>query len=279
VQGEGGIETTTQSNQSMRTVRVTCISIDPFILEIDNFMSSDECATIMSQAEPTLQCSHVMGKESTSAVNNSSIPNQENANSISDSSVPTITNKFRSSTNTWLPLTDNLVDLQTRIRHLLGTTQIQFEDLQVVRYEAGQEFQLHHDSSAFHPRSFTCLIYLNDVDASAGGGTHFPLASINSGSSSSSTHSSSSHESTGSTKNNQMTNIENVENAIRSVLNHDSKMNSQLGVTVKPVVGKCVVFFNHNIQNGNIDPNAIHSGELLISGQKWVANYWGNFLL
>ena len=48
------------------------------------------------------------------------------------------------------------------------------EDLQLVHYDSGATFGMHHDSSKFLPRFLTAFYYLNEPDA--GGETAFPAA-------------------------------------------------------------------------------------------------------
>ena len=45
------------------------------------------------------------------------------------------------------------------------------------------------------------------------------------------------------------------------------------GLTVTPRQGDALVFFTATI-DGSADPRMVHSGELVVSGEKWCINTW-----
>jgi prolyl 4-hydroxylase len=65
-----------------------------------------------------------------------------------------------------------------RMEEITGIPIANFERFQLLRYEIGQSFKLHHDYIDYHqerqpgPRTLTILLYLNTVEE--GGGTNFP---------------------------------------------------------------------------------------------------------
>jgi prolyl 4-hydroxylase len=65
--------------------------------------------------------------------------------------------------------------VRARVAELVGVRDSQIEELTVVRYESGQEYQPHYDSSgdSSRPRSHTIFAYLNDLPDGAGGETEF----------------------------------------------------------------------------------------------------------
>ena len=71
-----------------------------------------------------------------------------------------------------------------RIAAMTGTTRGNSEQLQLLKYEPGQFYRQHHDYIEYQQdlpcgvRMLTALLYLNDVQADAGGGTRFPLLNI-----------------------------------------------------------------------------------------------------
>jgi hypothetical protein len=143
--------------------------------------------------------------------------------------------------------------------------------VQVVRYQEGGHFSVHQDSSQFHPRFLTALMYLNDIDSGIGrdGGTWFPFAGQE-----------------------QMEDIVSVEQAIEVALGYKAvKEFSDLpGLIFTPKRGMVVIFVNHiPDEKESIDVLAVHAG-LPLNGkseavseavpgscgrlEKWVANYW-----
>lgn len=212
---------------------INCISERPLLFQLPNFISIDDCEHIMSRATNQLEKSFVMGGN-----------NETNE-------------PYRSSFNAWLSrdivlekiLKKLEVVTNVPISYLLQKT----EELQVVKYENQGQFKLHHDSSNFHPRFFTLLLYLNDLaDDNSGGETYFPFA----GKDRSFDYS--------------------IEDAISKGFTTYEE-NKNVGTYVKPKQGDAILFFNYNI-NGEIDTSAVHAGlPLQSTHDKWIANYWIDF--
>lgn len=232
------------SDTLMESVSMTCLSVRPLILEIPMLLSPSHCEHIITTAVPLLQSSHVMGASVSGDAPSSSEP-------------------YRTSENAWLPRDDILREMQLTLSALLGLPSnylmMMSEDLQVVKYSAAGQFQLHYDSSAFHPRMATALVYLRDLEPSTppdntcegearGGETWFPFAP------------SSSLEFPCQTVDEAMT------------LARD-RLDTSKGLLVQPRQGKAVVFFNH-LPDGTLDLAALHAGMKTINSTKWVANYW-----
>eukprot|EP00597_Dinobryon_sp_UTEXLB2267_P009528 CAMPEP_0170082868 /NCGR_PEP_ID=MMETSP0019_2-20121128/18325_1 /TAXON_ID=98059 /ORGANISM="Dinobryon sp., Strain UTEXLB2267" /LENGTH=411 /DNA_ID=CAMNT_0010297907 /DNA_START=124 /DNA_END=1356 /DNA_ORIENTATION=- len=204
------------------TYYLKCLSQKPLIVVVDNFLLPQECQHIMSAVQDSLTQSFVTG---------GGIGEDANAE------------PYRSSYNAWLPQDSTLSTIKTRLSALLGIPMSYLvqksEDLQVVKYENGGQFKVHHDSSSFQKRFVTALLYLNDV--SNGGETWFPFAAAN-------------RDST--------EGIVSTEDAIsRSLLEFNSKKahNTLSGLKVAPRQGRMALFFNHNI-SGDLDPLAVHAG-------------------
>ena len=218
---------------------MNCISERPLLFKLPSFITSDECTHIIKRATSSLEKSFIMGGNK-------------------DTNEP-----YRSSFNAWLSRDDILESILSRLEKITAIP-ISYliqksEELQVVKYENQGQFKLHHDSSNYHPRLFTLLLYLNDLPENAGGETYFPFTGIG--------------------RKFDYT----IEDAIsKGFIAHDEK----LGTYCKPKSGDAILFFNYNI-DGSIDTSAVHAGlplkydndDTIFNNQmnKWIANYWVDY--
>uniref|UniRef100_A0A7S4PJJ5 Fe2OG dioxygenase domain-containing protein n=1 Tax=Guillardia theta TaxID=55529 RepID=A0A7S4PJJ5_GUITH len=145
-------------------------SISPRVLEVEDFLTPEECHELISSAKP------LMSRSTVSAEGDSAVSLQESS---------------RTSSTAWLPphshtLANKLYD---RVSSLVGIDfrkheHVVVEDLQVLRYEVNQHYHIHHDY--FDPvlhrgflqgdgrnRFITAFFYLTDVER--GGETCFPM--------------------------------------------------------------------------------------------------------
>ena len=210
------------------TYKMTCISERPLLFKLPNFITPDEVEHIINRANKSLEKSFVMG-------------GNQNAEE-----------PYRDSYNAWLARDNILEDILHRLEPLIAIPTSYFlqkaEELQVVKYEKQGQFKLHHDSSNFHPRLFTLLIYLNDLAEDSGGETFFPFTGIE-------------------------RSIEyTIEDAIsRGLAIHKE---SKDGTYCTPKLGDALLFFNYNVM-GKLDASSVHAGlPLLKNDNKWIANYW-----
>ena len=140
---------------------VTVLSSDPYVLTIDNFLSNPECEGVLKA-----------GSEAGTAW----------ARSQAGDGVQSA----RTSSTAWCKgacLADPAVRaVESRVSSLLGGIPMEnAEPMQVLRYETGQFYKVHHDqnsprSSAWGPRMFTVFMYIGD--GYEGGLTHFPKLNI-----------------------------------------------------------------------------------------------------
>jgi hypothetical protein len=299
-------------------LEVTCVSERPLIFRVRGLMTSEECKRIIDKASPLLEKSHVMGgSQSFSRVegeevsgspmtdstntdtDTDTVPNNSDPVTASPASVITVSRRkqgtsgmdspsspYRKSVNAWLPRDEIAAIMQERLAAATGLPlqlfQQRSEELQVVKYSRHGEFKVHQDSSAFHARFLTALLYLNDVPSGCGGETWFPYAG----------RSPRSHF--------NYTIAEAIEKALafRDQLVHnptgepsqciaecssagaDTESEARAiaeaaaiavpideggrGLAVAPVQGDAVIFFNH-LPSGEIDPAAVHAGLPLLS--------------
>ena len=211
-------------------IEIRCLSERPLIFGIANLLSEEDCGHIVARASSSLERSFTMGGDS------------------NDKS-------YRSSSSTWLPHSTDpvlqrlLCDLSAITSLPLRYLQQRSEELQVVRYDSRGEFKMHHDSSGFHKRLLTLLVYLTDVPEGGGGETYFPFA-LHGGASPAS-----------------------VEEAVES---SGELAAGSTGLSVRPRKGHAILFFNHLLADGyHIDPTAVHAGLPVQEGfGKAVANFW-----
>ena len=122
-----------------------------------SFMTADECGYLMRISEPLLHPSMVMHPQTRQL----------------------IADPIRTSDAAGFPLVSErpfVHAINRRIAAASATTPEQGETLQLLRYQPGQQYKLHHDAlpEGNDPRILTFLVYLNDDYA--GGETAFPDA-------------------------------------------------------------------------------------------------------
>lgn len=257
--------------------RLICISERPLVFRIPQFVTHEESDHIIGRADKQLKKSFVMGGQTSVADQPSSVQVTDDGNAVKDIDTSQL---YRSSYNAWLHPDELATQLQQRLADLTGFPLQLFhqksEELQVVKYEIGGQFKVHHDSSAFHPRLLTALLYLNDVPEGSGGETWFPFAgerrefnlTVEEAISSALEAHESSHAAPTSPSNIQLADTE----------CHDDGT-SQMGLYVQPIRGDAIIFFNH-LPSGSVDPSAVHAGLPIKHSlkskniEKWIANYW-----
>jgi prolyl 4-hydroxylase len=265
---------------------IKCISDSPKVIVVDDFLSTEEVDHIVSRGKPSLERSYVMGDQASG-----------------DGDAP-----YRSSYNAWVGPDEVLLKIQARLAALTGYPlpylRQKSEELQVVKYAPGGQFNVHHDSSAFHSRLFTMLMYLNNVEGRYQGGTWFPFAGAAADAvAEGETCSGTSHSNRcPSPLAHASTVKEAIEVSLRSRYDPDGRplsIDELPGEVVQPRAGSAILFYNYR-PDGSIDPMAVHAGLPLRgddnapldcsstngcddvsngsdSVQKWVANYWVDY--
>ena len=208
------------------------VSFKPQAKVFHRFLSVEECDALKAQAEPAMKRSTVV-----------------------DSVTGEVkTDPIRTSYQTFLVRrsSEMVIKVDERIARAVGLPWYHGEDMQVLRYGIGQQYDTHQDvgevssksgaqlaSSGGH-RAITCLLYFTDVEE--GGETVFPIS--------------------------EWADEEMKEGLAGSF----SKCGSQ-GVAVKPRKGDALLFFSLD-ENERVDTTSLHAGCPVIEGNKWSATKW-----
>lgn len=141
--------------------RIEVISEEPPLVMVHGFLSHEHCDDIMNAVIAPANCHDENSKHQ---LKRSTMGAEQDES------------QQRTSSTAWLHPEHCPAPLDTfseRVSNLSGLPTNNFENLQVVRYEPGQEFQLHTDHlDSFNDmdcggRLATCLMYLNDSEDAA----------------------------------------------------------------------------------------------------------------
>jgi prolyl 4-hydroxylase len=207
------------------TERVEVVSSEPPLVAIHNFISPQMCNDIIESAKENENWKQsTLGSEQKKS-------------------------EDRTSSTVWLKdaeCQDPSRLIAAKVASLTGLDTINMENLQVVRYDRGQAFNLHTDHQDtfneldFRGRLATCLIYLSEPEM--GGETWFPGLASN---------------------------------------DDDSQ---EEGIKIAPIMGSAVFFWNTMEKPGIVDydPNMFlntdirmrHAGLPVDQGEKWICNRW-----
>lgn len=142
----------------------------PWVVQIENFVTPDECDTL-------IQLGTQLGYQRSTGLNTTVGADGTYGNIVED---------VRTSSNTWCleecywhSTTQTVL---RRIEQITGIPDTNSEYLQLLHYDVGQFYKIHHDYIDFHlnrtqgVRLATVFLYLNDVEE--GGGTNFPNLNV-----------------------------------------------------------------------------------------------------
>jgi len=210
------------------------ISASPRAYVYRNFLSEAETEEIVRLAHPTMRRSQV----------------------VNDDTGDSKTTEERTSMGGWVDgeKSETVADVELRVAAWTMLPPNRGETIQVMRYEAGQEYQSHHDY--FHDdvnvvnggqRLATVLMYLSDVEE--GGETVFPL---------------------GTPLGRKSTNKKRFkeEDACELARKGDPDV-----LAVKPRRGDALLFYSAHL-NGEMDETSLHAGCPVVKGTKWTATRW-----
>jgi tetratricopeptide (TPR) repeat protein len=253
-------------------LRATTRSVSPPIVVFDALLSRDEGAALIALAGPLLERSFVSGGAGSATA--------------------------RDSSTAWLAWESApaLLLLRTRFAALLGLAEHDFaaraEPLQVVRYEAGQRFALHHDSpAAFQRRLLTLLLYL--ADGADGGATCFPALHLPQRGRGDAAARSSAARAAPPPPRTRAAASADVSAALAlggcapssagasaraggprlAGDAHSTSSGRDAPLLVRPRAGRGVLFYNLDA-DGLADPRVVHAGLAPAHAVKWIANVW-----
>ena len=235
------------------------ISEEPPLVIVHGFLESEYCDDIINA---------VLGSEEDSSSSND---DAENKNRLKRSTMgqEQEVSQQRTSSTAWLHpqhCPAPLDAFSARTSNLSGLPTKNFENLQVVNYQVGEQFQVHTDHlDSFNEmdcggRLATCLLYLNDSESE--------IVHSTSASSESSICSRSSSDD------------DNDDDSFTG----GETMFYHFNTAVSPRKGSALFWFNTLERPGskdydkdmflNVDRKLRHAGLPVLSGEKWVANKW-----
>jgi len=147
---------------------ITILSEEPWIVQFDNFFTTEDAAGVLSTVSGRWERSTDTGA----------------MNEFGESG--RIVSKARTSENAWCrsdcenhPATQSIIN---KIVDVIGIPYENFESFQILKYSVGQFYRTHHDMSERQtlivagPRILTFFLYFSDVEE--GGETNFPRLGI-----------------------------------------------------------------------------------------------------
>jgi len=144
---------------------ISVLSDDPWVVTFDNFLTDEECDRLIEHGERlNFERSTDVGKKNF------------------DGTMEKVVSQGRTSSNAWCKGNCNndtvVEEIMRRINTVTRTELNNTEQLQILKYEPGEFYKVHHDYIPNHkdrncgPRVLTFFLYLNDVEE--GGATGFP---------------------------------------------------------------------------------------------------------
>lgn len=237
--------------------RIEVISEEPPLVIVHGFLESEYCDDIINA---------VLDSEEEPSSSNDEQAENKNRLKRSTMGQEQEVSQQRTSSTAWLHpqhCPAPLDAFSARTSNLSGLPTNNGENLQVVRYQAGEEFQVHTDHlDSFNEmdcggRLATCLLYLNDSESERERSTSSIESSISSRSSSD--------------DNNE-------------AFTGGETMFHHFNTAVSPRKGSALFWWNTVERPGskdydkdmflNVDSKLRHAGLPVLSGEKWVANKW-----
>ena len=234
-------------------IQLKTLNMRPLIFEISGLITNGDINELINKSIPFLKKSQV----------GLNIEQKE-----SDS---------RTCLSAWLFSNDNIIvdSLKTRISKITNIPKTFGEDIEILRYNASNKYDMHYDAfqtndassiesqkllhAGFKNRIATIFYYFNNV--SRGGHTVFPRNDYN-------------YE-----YKNELKRVGNEQQIFLNKCNiKKNKYNELINdinttLSIKPEKGKVILFYNM-LPNGELDALSLHGGCMVINGVKWAANHW-----
>lgn len=221
---------------------INVVSVEPPLVVIDNFISPDDCNAIVEQASAMKMVRSTLGTMRSEC-------------------------SIRTSETVWLRENENVKSsatrsmryLTTRVSRLSGLPPSHMENLQVVRYTAGQKFDVHTDHlDSFNEldckgRLASCLIYLNSANETQ-------------------------------CENNIEDNSDHAAKSDIGTFEGGSTYFPEYNISITPKLGRALFWWNTIQRPGmegydplmylDVDLRMRHAGNPVIRGEKWICNRW-----
>lgn len=250
-------------------IKLKTLNMRPLIFEVSGLISDGELDYLRNQSSPYLHRSEVGLNENKRM------------------------SKSRTCSSVWLFGKHDLLvnSLKARVSEILLIPKSHLEDMEIVKYESGQRFDIHFDAfqqtsddshspqsqillhGGFKNRIATVFYYLNDIQEMDGGSTVFPRSD--------SIFIPNTNEANADfDANNNWSLFLNDEKSggmsstpkERAIFDNDCKISSS-GFKIEPGKGKVLLWYNMD-SAGNLDPLALHGGCTVNRGTKWISNQW-----
>ena len=236
---------------------LTRIHTSPHIYTIDNFLTTAELhyfddLILRTELSKNFSKSYIDQSGSSSSNNTNTSTSTDYNNNHNHNQQSYDSNRTSQFLQFQPHHSSKIATLESRAADLLGVCVECIEPLQLVRYEAGQYFNLHHDLGVLYEdgsvelpvlpprRVCTIFVYLNDVPLQCGGCTRFPLLGPSSSSSSN--------------------NCNNDTAKNHSII---TCREEQQGLCVQPVRGRALLWCNVD-EGGRPEVRTVHSGEAIV---------------
>jgi len=282
---QDGGEIKPQAQTKLSTYKLKTLSMRPLLFQVDHLLDDAECDYLISHSRAHLTQSRVkMDNDNSGAGQGQELIGREVDGISGDKDTShTSSLKTRSSRGLFMPSSEHAVlqRIDRRISSLTGLDLINIEDVQMLKYDAGDYYLPHTDylspqlyqspsmvklTQAGHKnRLATVFWYMNsNVD---GGCTSFPQAPLHNA------YVSQAMPITAGVRSSNGINITSSNASIFPSKQLLEMVECDYGLKIQPEKGRAIIFYSL-LPNGNGDLYSEHAACAVTSGTKWAANKW-----